>query len=326
MQIVITGGAGFIGSHLVDKFLEKGHAVTVLDNLRTGDMSNLAHNSSNPQYKFVKCDLVDKKAAVQYIADSDMVFHFAANPEVREGNKNTDVDFDNNILVTRNVLEGCKQSKTCKTIVFASTSTVYGEPCVMPTPETWTIAQPISLYGASKSACETLISGYCHMFDLQGYVLRFANVIGPRSRHGVIYDFLSKLVNDPTRLEILGNGRQSKSYLHISDCIDGISHILEYDSGNVLSAYNIGSMDRIDVLSIGKIVVAAAGLDNVEFTFSDPEKNGRGWKGDVKSMLLDTGKISRLGWRPQYNSTEAVRLTTIHLINTIEKFRIFAQP
>lgn len=321
MKAIVTGGAGFIGSHIVDKLVSSGYSVTVLDNLRSGSMNNISHHMNKKEnFLFVKCDLTEKKSFSHYFKDCDIVFHFAANPEVRIGVSDTDIDFHNNIVATRNVMEACREYGNMR-IVFASTSTVYGEPKVMPTPEDYGPMIPISMYGASKAACEALVSGYCHMFDLQAYILRLANVIGPRSNHGVIYDFLKKLTLDSKRLEILGDGTQTKSYLYITDCIDAIFYALQRsNSKNPLSIYNIGSLDKVDVVSIANIVISSARLHGVKLSFSDTQGNGRGWKGDVKEMLLDVTKLADLGWHPKFNSAEAVRETAEFLCRNIFKF------
>jgi len=213
------------------------------------------------------------------------------------------------------LLEAMRKSNQAKIMVFASTSTVYGEAKVLPTPEDYAPLKPISLYGATKLGCEALIASYTHTFGLKGLVFRFANIVGPRLRHGVIYDFILKLKANPKKLEILGDGTQAKSYLHIDDCIDGVFMAMEnFDED--FEVYNVGGEDQVNVKTIAKIVAEEMGLKNVEFKFlSGPE--GRGWLGDVKVMLLDCRKLKALGWAPKYSGVEAVRLAARQLIKEL---------
>jgi UDP-glucose 4-epimerase len=320
MKALVTGGAGFIGSHLVDKLVALGADVTVVDNLRSGKLDNLAGHLDNKDLHFVKCDITNLDELLSSFSDYDTVYHFAANPEVRVGFSDTDIDFNHNVIATRNILEACRRSGSVKRLVFTSTSTIYGEAAKMPTPENYGPTKPISMYGASKNACEALISGYSHLFGFQSMIFRMANVIGPRSNHGVIYDFLTKLLRNRYTMEVLGNGKQSKSYLHVTDCIDALLYASEHSPNDLLSIYNVGSLDRIDVISIANAVIAAAGLKDVKIVLSDIQGDGRGWKGDIKEMLLDISKLTSLGWQPRYNSIEAVQITTEHLINNQEEF------
>jgi UDP-glucose 4-epimerase len=299
MNILVTGGAGFIGSHLVDTLVQSNE-VTVVDNLSNGNI-----NFVNKKAQFIKADLYNDEISALF-QNIDMVFHFAANPDVRIGTTNTKVHLDQNIIVTYHVLEAMRINNIRK-IVFASTSAVYGE-AVTPTPENWGPLFPISLYGASKLACEGLISSYCHSFDLQAWVIRFANVIGPRSGHGVIYDFLKKLNSDPDNLEILGNGNQTKSYIHVKDCIGGILSTLQ--ANEKVNLFNLGSDDQLKVKRIAEIIVEVLGL-NTKFHFTGGD---RGWAGDVPVMLLSTQKLKYLGWKAAFNSETAVRETIMGMI------------
>jgi UDP-glucose 4-epimerase len=244
--------------------------------------------------------------------DVDVVFHLAANPDVRLGAKNTKIHLEQNVIATHEILEAMRKS-TPRKIVFTSTSTVYGEASKIPTPEDYGPLMPISLYGASKLACEALISSYCSTFDMEAVIYRFANVVGPRSTHGVTYDFVNKLRKNPDKLEILGDGRQKKSYMHISDCIDAMIHGFENRRERV-EIFNIGSKDWIDVKSIADIVTKEMNL-NPKYEFTGGVDGGRGWKGDVKTMLLSIEKIEKLGWEPKYGSEEAIRLTARSLID-----------
>jgi UDP-glucose 4-epimerase len=310
---LITGGAGFIGSHLAEELLARGWAVRVLDNLSTGSMENVLHLESNARFDFRNGYCQSIKDVQDAMKECDVVFHLAANREVRTGLTNTRVDLEQNVIATHNVLECMRRSETAKTLVFSSTSTVYGDAIIIPTPEDYGPLEPISLYGASKLACEALISAFCHMFALRAIIYRFANVVGARCNHGVVYDFIRKLKKNPKELEILGDGRQSKSYLLVDDCVEAFLFGLEH-SEDLLKVYNVGSEDRINVTTIARVVVEEMGLRDVNFHYSGGVNGGRGWKGDVKEMLLDVSKLKGLGWKPRHNSLESIRSTTRSLI------------
>jgi UDP-glucose 4-epimerase len=215
---LITGGAGFIGSHLTEKLLNQRRKVVVLDNFSNGRIENIQHLQNNPSLTIVKEDLKRPKKLKQIVNASDTIFHLAANPEVKLGETSPKTHFEENIQATFNLLEAIRKSQKPKTLVFASTSTVYGEAKQIPTPEDYAPMIPISTYGASKLACEALITSYAYTFNHRALILRLANIIGPRSNHGVIIDFINKIKTNPTELEILGDGNQEKSYMYISDC------------------------------------------------------------------------------------------------------------
>lgn len=311
MKCVVTGGAGFIGSHLVSRLMEEGHEVMVIDNLSGGRMEFIEPYFSDDRFSFVKHDLTEDRL-IRGIKGSDIVFHLAANPDVKLGADDTRVHLRQNVIATYHVLESMR-AFGIKDIAFTSTSTVYGEAAVIPTPEDYGPLVPISLYGASKLACEALISAYCGTFEMEAWVYRFANIIGDHGTHGVIYDFINKLREDPARLAILGDGRQSKSYLHVDDCVDAMLFALEKGKGKV-NIYNIGSEDRIDVTGIARIVAGEMGLEGAEFTYTGGD---RGWKGDVPLMGLSIEKMKALGWRPKYNSEISVRRCTRALLDEI---------
>ena len=199
------------------------------------------------------------------------------------------------------------------TLIFTSTSTVYGEPTKIPTPEDYAPLKPISTYGASKLACEALISAYAYTYGFKAIIYRLANIVGPRSKHGVIYDFIQKLNKNPKELEIRGDGTQNKSYLYISDCIEAMLLGLEKTTEQV-EIYNVGSENQVDVKTIAQIIIEEMGLKNVKLTFTGGVDGGRGWKGDVKNMLLDIDKIKALGWKPKLNSKQAIKKATQHAI------------
>jgi len=303
-RILVTGGAGFIGSNLVDRLLEKGNKVTVFDNLSSGKMEFIEHHLKNPDFSLVKGDLLDPAAIERVCKDIDLVCHVAANPDVKLGASDTKVHLDQNILATYNLLEAMRKGSV-KKIAFTSTSTVYGEASVIPTPEDYGPLIPISLYGASKLACEALITSYSHTFDVQAWIFRFANIVGPRSTHGITVDFIKKLKENPRKLEILGDGKQEKSYLHVSECVDAILFAIE-NSKEEVNIFNIGSEDTISATEIGKVVVEEMGLSDVEFTYTG---GSRGWKGDVPRMRLGIEKLKAIGWKPAYTSEKSVRET-----------------
>ena len=309
-KILVTGGAGFIGSHLVDRLMEKGNQVIVFDNLSSGKMEFIEHHLENPDFTLMKGDLLDSEAIESACKGIDLVFHVAANPDVKLGASDTKVHFDQNILATYNLLEAMRKTGVRK-IAFTSTSTVYGEASVMPTPESYGPLIPISLYGASKLACEALITSYSHTFDMQAWIFRFANIVGPRSTHGITVDFIRKLKENPCGLEILGDGKQEKSYLHVSECVDAILFAIE-KSREEVNIFNIGSEDTISATGIGKVVVEEMELSDVEFTYTG---GSRGWKGDVPRMRLGIEKLKAMGWRPVYTSESSVRETARALLS-----------
>lgn len=313
MASLVTGGAGFIGSYLVDFLMERGEEVHVLDNLSSGVFSNLDMWSEHVNFAFCKGDLRDGSDIRKALEGCETVYHLAANPEVRISKASPQDHFNQNVLATYNLLEAIRVSGDVESLIFTSTSTVYGEPSVIPTPETYGPMKPISHYGAAKLASEALISSYASMYGFRCLLFRLANVIGGRSNHGVIYDFVQKLRADPRKLEVLGDGSQSKSYLHVSDCVNGIIKCSENSHDNYV-IINMGSEDRVDVLSIANIVIEAMNLSNVELSFTGGVDGGRGWHGDVKIMQLDIGKAKSIGWKPLLNSYEAVKETLTQII------------
>src|SRR5437867_1762387 len=276
---LVTGGAGFIGSHVVDKLISNDTEVKVLDNLSAGNISNLSGCKANKKFHFINKDLNDNESLTDTLKDVKMVFHIAADPEVRTGFEHPEISYRENIKNTFYLLEQIRKSKV-ENILFTSSSTVYGEPDIIPTPENYGPLVPISPYGASKLACEALISSYCHTYGIKGQIFRLANVIGSRSKHGVLWDFINKLRANKKKLEILGDGRQSKSYLHVSDCIDCIFFCL-FKQKLQTEIFNVGNDDRIDVISIANIVCDSMNLKNVEMTTTGGTSDGRGWIGDV---------------------------------------------
>jgi UDP-glucose 4-epimerase len=301
-SILVTGGAGFIGSHLVDRLL-KENDVTVFDNFSSGRMEHVAHHLDNPNFHLLKADLLDCSSLSDAVSEKDMVYHLAANPDVRLGAKDTRVHLMQNVMATYNILEAMRDNGVRK-IAFTSTSTVYGEAGIVPTPENYGPLLPISLYGASKLACEALISSYCHTFEIKSWIYRFANIVGERGTHGVIVDFMKKLQANNRELEILGSGKQQKSYLGVKDCISAMLHCVK-SSANDVNVFNIGSEDSLDVTGIADIIVDMMDLSGVQYRYTGGI-DGRGWRGDVKVMQLSIEKIKQLGWKPSGGSREAI--------------------
>lgn len=304
-MILVTGGAGFLGSSLVRRLVEMGEDVVVIDNLSTGRYELIRDLVERGEVKFIKGDLRSLEDCRRALTGVSEVYHLAANPEVRLGEHNPRVDFENNLIATYNLLEAMREEKI-KDIVFTSTSAVYGDASKIPTPE-YHEMKPISIYGATKLGCEALISAYSHTFDFNALIFRLANIIGPGLTHGVIYDFVKKLSANPKVLEILGDGSQKKSYLYIDDCIDAMLVAKRKFRGGQ-DVFNIGNLDWINVKRIAEIVCECMGLRNVEFRFLGGYE-GRGWRGDVKLMLLDIDKIMKIGWKPKYTSEDAVKIT-----------------
>lgn len=316
-QALVTGAAGFIGSHLVDQLLKKGWGVIGLDNLSSGRKENLISANEFPQFRFIEGDLVDIHTIRQALGECELVFHLAANPEVQRGSVEPSLHFQQNLLTTFNLLEAIRVRGTSTKLVFASTSTIYGEPAIMPTPENYGPLLPISVYGSTKLGCEALVASYTQLLPLQVVIFRFANVVGPRARHGVIHDFIMKLRKNPAELEVLGDGTQTKSYLHVKDCVDAFLTTLNDSFWETsVDVYNIGTDEQTGVLRIAETVTRAMNLRNVTIRTA-PGPQGRGWPGDVKTMQLDITKIKGRGWKPRMNSSAAVDLATRELLSEI---------
>lgn len=317
LQCLITGGAGFIGSHLADKLLEHGCKVTAFDNLSSGNIGNISQNFGNPDYKFVKGDLSNTEDIKRLLDWQGVVFHLAAYSKVYVEEEGIQALYNQNIGNTIKLLEGIRKSPV-KKIIFASSSTIYGSASLLPTPEDYGPIVPESHYGASKLACEALVSTYCKQYGISGIILRLANIVGLRNDKGIVYDFIRKLKANPKELVILGNGFQSKSYMHISDFTDCLYHLLisetsrEQNSNNV-NIYNVGNIDQISAISIANEICDIQNLKGVSYHFQD-NANGKGWIGDVTQMLLDISKLKSTGWAPQKNSREAIIITAREML------------
>jgi len=299
---VVTGGAGFIGSHLVDRLVGEGYRVRVIDNLSSGSLDNIKHHLGSPQVEVVTADLKDAERVVGLTRGAEAVFHYAANPEVRVSATHPEVHFRENVVATFNVLEAARRGEVgC--IVFASSSSVYGEPEEIPVDEGAPL-RPVSVYGASKAACESLLHAYSKLYGIRAVVLRYANVVGPRLRHGVVYDFVVKLLRDPSTLEILGDGTQVRSYVHVSDAVEATLTAWRRGPGG-FEIYNVASEDWITVNEVADAVVEVMGLSGVKRVYR-PVLHGVGWPGDVKRVALSIERLKGLGWRPRMRSREAV--------------------
>jgi len=310
MHVLVTGGAGFIGSHLVDQLVARGDAVTVFDNMSSGRAEFLAHHGDS--VTFIQGDLLDLDATKAAMPGIDFVFHLAANPDIRLGTRVTDTDLKQGTLATYNVIEAMRCAGV-KNIAFASSSVVYGEAEQMPTPEDYGPLFPISLYGASKLASEALITSWVGTFELKAWLFRFANIVGARGTHGVIFDFIHKLKADPSRLEVLGNGRQEKSYLEVMDCARAMIHLTE-TTDEAINCFNLGTRDTCSVSRIAEIVIEETGLQNVSIEYTGGD---RGWAGDVPKSMLDPSRLFESGYTPTYNSEESIRHTAALLIQEI---------
>jgi UDP-glucose 4-epimerase len=313
LKVAVTGCAGFIGSHLVDELLRRGTEVVGLDNLSSGSMSNLAKAKEDEDFTLIEGDILSEDDLDEMMTDVDRVYHLAGSPDVRASITDAKKHFDWNVIGTYNVLEMMRRKKV-NLISFASSSTIYGEAKAVPTPEDYAPKMPISLHGASKLAGEALISSYCHVFGLKARIFRFASIVGRRSGHGVLHDFISKLEKDRDKLEVLGVPPGSiHSYCHVHDCIDAILSAEKSCTENV-GIYNIGSMDALDVRSVADIVCEEMGLRNVKYEWTGGVDGGRGWIGAIKRMQLSIQKITSEGWRPEMNSAEAVRMAVKELL------------
>ena len=304
-KVLVTGGAGFIGSFAVEALVAAGAQVTVLDNLSTGRREFL--RGVEGRITFVEGDLGDRQLLDRLLPGTDSVWHLAANPEVRTGATDPSGHYEQNVALTFGLLEAMRRHGVGH-LVFTSTSTVYGRATVMPTPEDYGPLLPISVYGACKLACEALIAAYAGTFGFDALLFRFANVVGPRSTHGVTYDFVRKLRADPEVLEVLGDGRATKSYVSVTDTVAGMMHAVRHAPSGA-HAFNVGSLDAIPVTRIAEIVAETLGV-RPRLAFTGGTKDGAGWVGDVKAMSLDVTRLMRLGpgWKPRQSSEDAIRL------------------
>ena len=306
MNILVAGGAGFIGSHLCDALLKKNHMVIVADKLIMG-RQNIEHLKGNDNFKFYELELANQANVDKIFSENkiDVVYHMAANSDIQKGGKEPSIDFNDTLLTTRALLEGMRKADI-KNLFFASTSAVYGEMLDVKLSETTGGIKPVSYYGGAKLASEALISSYVSMCDMNVVIFRFPNVIGPRLTHGAVFDFIRKLRKNPNELEILGNGTQCKPYIYVLDLVEAIIKLTEeFKTGEEVFNISVES-ESTTVTHIAEIVVDILGLKNVVFKYTGGD---RGWKGDVPRFSYDISKVLSTGWKPRYTSDEAVRQT-----------------
>ena len=303
MRAFVTGAAGFIGSNLVDRLLVAGHNVVGYDNFSTGRRQFLADALRERNFTAIEGDLLEADRLNKSAQGADIVFHLAANADVRFGTEHPQKDLEQNTIVTFNVLEAMR-ANGIKTIAFASTGSIYGEATVIPTPEDAPFPVQTSLYGASKLAGEGLIAAYAEGFGMRGYIFRFVSILGQRYTHGHVFDFMRKLGQDPSTLEILGDGLQRKSYLHVDDCVDAMLTAIE-KADDKINIFNLGTDEYCQVRDSAKWIAARLGAEpTLTFTGGD-----RGWVGDNPFIFLDTRRMRALGWRPRLSIRESVELT-----------------
>lgn len=307
MKALVTGCAGFIGSNLVDRLLKQGHDVVGIDNFSTGLREFLVEASKSDRFTLIEADLLDLPSIKPAFKGVDVVYHLAANADVRFGTNHPDKDLQQNAVATFNVLEGMREHQV-KRIAFASTGSIYGEAAVIPTPENAPFPVQTSLYGASKLAAEGLIQAYVEGFGFQAYIFRFVSILGERYTHGHVFDFYKQLLENPDALRVLGNGEQRKSYLYIQDCIDAIFYAMDHATDKV-NVFNLGTDEYVQVNdSIGWICDYLNLQPKREYTGGD-----RGWIGDNPFIFLETKKIRSLGWKPKLTIREGVQQTIKYL-------------
>lgn len=321
MNILVAGGAGFIGSHLVDALLADGHSVVVADKLIFGDV-DIRHLLNNEElmktgkFKFYEMELANQANVSKLFSENhiDAVYHMAANSDIQKGGKEPSIDFNDTFLTTKVLLEGMRKANV-KKLFFASTSAVYGEILDTELTETTGGIMPVSYYGGAKLASEALISSYTSMCDMNVVIFRFPNVIGPRLTHGVIFDFIKKLKKNPNELEILGNGTQCKPYIYVLDLVEAIVKLTkERKSGEEVYNLSVNS-EGTTVTKIADIVVEVLGLKDVRYKYTGGD---RGWKGDVPRFKYNISKVLSTGWKPTHTSDEAVRQTVMDAIKVVK--------
>ncbi|HVS32419.1 MAG TPA: NAD-dependent epimerase/dehydratase family protein [Thermoanaerobaculia bacterium] len=317
MRVLVTGGAGFIATSLIPRLLARGDDVFAVDNFFLGKRRFIEPFLPNERFRFREFDLLDLERVADFFAESkpDLVWHVAANSDISYGTSYTDFDLKGGTIVTYNVLESMRRCGA-KELIFSSSGAVYGEPSVMPTPEDYGPLFPISFYAASKVACETLITAFVHNYDMRTWIFRFGNVVGPNPTHGVIYDFVKRLRENPGELRVLGDGSQAKPYVYVEEVLDGIEYGYHH-ARDAVNCYNLAVEDQTSVREIAEWTIEAMGIDraSIDVRYAG---GSRGWRGDVPVVKLDTSRMTRLGWSPKLKSGEAVRRT---IAEVIEQFR-----
>ena len=307
MKALVTGGAGFVGSHVVDRLIKDGHRVLVYDNLSTGRELFIEHHLKNPVFRFVRGDLKDENLLGEVMKGCDFVFHLAAHADVRSGIDDHFVDHEQNLEMTHNVLEAMYKNKI-KNIMFSSTSSVYGDAKIHPTPEDYPF-EPTSLYGATKAACESYIRTYASYYGMRSFIFRFVSFTGERYTHGIIYDVLKKLEENSKELPLFSDGSPKKSSLYVGDGIEAIFTVLD-KAKDWFNAYNIGHDEILTVDQIVDAILKAAGYRDVKKLWAGKSSN---WKGDNEFVLLSNKKLKTLGWKPKLTIAEGIGKTTDYI-------------
>jgi UDP-glucose 4-epimerase len=315
-RIFVTGGAGFIGSHIVDTFMAAGRKVTVYDNLSSGKIESIEPHLPSPNFRFVEADLLAYETLRRAMSGHDLIWHLGGNGDIPGGYENTTLDLYNSVTATRNVLEAMKQNGV-RDLLFASSGAVYGDTKCVPTAETEGPLLPVSLYGAGKIAGESFISAYCHLFGLRAYIFRFGNVVGSRMCRGAIHDFILKLQKSPSELEILGDGAQVKNYFLVEECIEGMVHAychIPLSDEEPCIILNLGASKSTGLMTIVEAVCESMGLSNVDKRFVGGKG---GWPGDQPRVCLDVSKVGEYGWRARHSSDEAIRIAVKRMVQNL---------
>jgi UDP-glucose 4-epimerase len=310
---LVTGGAGFIGSHVVDRLLAAGNLVTVYDNLSSGNRRRVESHQTSTAFSFVEGDILDPSRLSDACRGQDVVWHLAANTDIRAGSRTTDIDLRHCVVGTCNVLEAMRLNGV-ERILFASSGVVYGDFDANPLLESAGPLLPTSLYGAGKLSGEAFVSAYCHLFGMRAWIFRFANVIGGRTDHGVVYDFVQKLRRRPDELEVLGDGKQRKPYLLVDECVRGMLHAyhnLPMTEGAPCDVFNISTDTFASVDRIAAIVIEEMGLAGATIRYTGGR---RGWLGDAPVILMGAEKMRAAGWVAAHTSEEAVRIAAREII------------
>lgn len=322
MKILFTGGAGFIGSHMCEFLIRQNHQVTILDNLSTGRLSNLDSIIQNPNLKFVQGDIKDVALLDSILPGHELVFHFCDNSDIQFAASHPDTYMDQNVMGMFHLLQ-LMRKHNIKKIAFPSSTTVLGDANVVPTPESYGPLQPMNLYGSAKLACEALLSGFAHTFDLQTWIFRFVGIVGPRMDHGVIFDFVKKLHKNPQRLDVLGNGTQMRNFLIVEDCADAIWKAVN-ETHEKVNLVHIGNINDVSIRRVAEIVREVMGLTDAELGFAS---SPRGWKGDALTNMISCETLQKLGWSPKVKGAElAVYHAAIRIIEHGRKHNLFAMP
>ncbi len=307
-KIFVTGGAGFIGSNVVDRLLEEGHRVTAYDNFSTGSNLFLTNAGKNPQFRAISGDLLDFDLLRTQMSEAEIIYHLAAHADVRYGTANPRRDIEQNTLGTLNVLEAMRELGI-KKLVFSSTGSIYGDATVIPTPEDAALPIQTSLYGASKLACEGLIQAYCEGFGFQSWIFRLVGILGERYTHGHVFDFCKNLLNDPSKLLVLGDGKQKKSYLYVQDCINAMFCAVSKSQEKV-NIFNLGTDEYCEVSDCIRWITSSLNV-NPEIVYKGGD---RGWVGDSPFIYLDTKKIRSLGWKANLSIEQSIKITADYLL------------